>query len=368
MIDEDVLAELLQEAAAAAPPPGRAPETLFSSLEESPTHTRRTMRRPAMALAAVALVGVLLVGVLFVTRDDSTPRVSLANLSPSTTIAGHAAGGAGGASSVGTVGGTASSGGSTASGATGGGATPAPPAEAPAVPATPGLPADAPRVVKTGTLDIEIAKGAFQRAVDRITSLTTGLGGYVAESSTTEADDVPNGSIKVRVPASSFEQLVSEVRRLGEVKSISAKGVDVTAEFTDLDARLNALNTTRDRLYEVLRGARNVGDIIAVQDRITGVQTEIEQIQGRERLLTDQTSFGTLAITVAEPGAPEVKASKQGGDGGLGGAWHEARRRFGDAIEGLIEWSGTAVVFVLLALAGVVLIRLAWPRLRRRAL
>ena len=168
---------------------------------------------------------------------------------------------------------------------------------------------------------------------------------------------------RVRVPADSFETLLAEVRKLGDVNAASSKGTDVTAQFTDLTARLTALSATRDRLSAVLSAVKNVPDILAVQDRITGVQVEIEQIQGQQRLLEDQTSFGTLAITLGEPGS-EIRVERQSNDG-LGQAWDDARRRFGDSLERIVSWSGSAAVVLLVGLILLGLGRLVWGGLRR---
>jgi hypothetical protein len=351
MIDEDVLRDLLAEAAAAAPAPGRAPESLVEELVASPPTAHRWRPPPQLLVGAAALVAVVVaLGLLRAAPDQ---RASLDSSSSSggdvsaTTIAPPMA--TGGA----TAGGSAASGGGAGGvGATGG--APAPPVTQPA------------RIVKTGSLDIEVDTRAFGSTVERVTSIAVGLGGYVAESSASEADGVPSGSITVRVPAGSFEQLVAGVRALGEVRSVTTKGTDVTAQFTDLDARLRALTATRDRLYEVLRGARAVGDIIAVQDRITGVQTEIEQLQGQQRLLTDQAGFGTLAVTLAEPGAARAAAVSR--DEGLRHAFAVARHRFADSVEGFIAWLGSAALPLVLVAGLALLARFVWLRERRRLL
>jgi len=139
----------------------------------------------------------------------------------------------------------------------------------------------------------------------------------------------------------------------------------VTAQFTDLTARLTALQATRDRLATVLSEASNVPDILSVQDRITAVQIEIETVQGQQKLLEDQTSFATLAITLGEPGA-EIIDIQTDPDDGLGGAWDDARRRFGDAIEGIVAWSGSAAVVLIVGLLLLGLSRIAWVGVRRR--
>ena len=148
-----------------------------------------------------------------------------------------------------------------------------------------------------------------------------GLGGYVAESRTSESSDQPSGSLTVRVPVDSYETLLANLRKLGKVGSVTSKGTDVTAQYTDLGARLEALVSTRNQLSAVLAQASTVGDILAVQDRITQVQTQIEQLQGQQQVLADQASMATIAITLGEPGrrppspSPTRRASTGLGDG-----------------------------------------------------
>jgi hypothetical protein len=359
MIDEDVLRRLLAETADEVPPPGRAPEALFQDLARERAKVvrfdRKRLRVPAGA-AAAALVVIALIGVAVSgtsgSRDDSSvvsDDLGAPNANAVTGSVGSDDAAQKGAGSVATEGGSAS-------GTAGDGVAPAVPKDV--------TPTDGARVVKTGSLALEVREGAFERTIDEITSKTIGKNGYVAESSTNESDDVPSGSITVRVPAASFDDLLGEVRKLGKVESVNSKGTDVTAQFRDLDARIGALNATRDRLLEVLRAATNVGDIIAVQDRITGVQTEIDQLQGQKQLLNDQASFGTLSVTLTEPGGAKISATEEPDDG-IGSAWRDARRHFGNAIEGIVEASGVlAVIVLVLAVLGG-LGWLGWKRGRR---
>jgi len=128
--------------------------------------------------------------------------------------------------------------------------------------------------------------------------------------------------------------------------------------------RLKALVATRDRLSAVLAQAATVGDILAVQDRITQVQTQIEQLQGQQQVLADQASMATLAITLGEPGST-VTEPEPDHEGGLGQAWDTARRRFGDGIEGLVAWSGPLAIVLIVAAILCGLGRLGWVLVRR---
>jgi hypothetical protein len=215
-------------------------------------------------------------------------------------------------------------------------------------------PQDSAKVIKTGSLDLRVKKGAFDSTLSAITAKVTGLRGYVADSTTSSADRSRSGTITVRVPADSFDQLLGDLRRLGEVRGQTEKGTEVTAQYTDLQARLAAQVATRERLNAVLAKASTVPDILSVQDRITEVQTQIEQLQGQLRVLDDQTAMGTLAVSVSEPGAKPVVVPRPD-DRTIGSSFAEAWHRFGDGVEALIAWSGGAavVLLVLLLVAGV---------------
>lgn len=219
------------------------------------------------------------------------------------------------------------------------------------------------RVVKTADVQVEVGRGRFEASLDRISALAVGRGGFVARTETSQGRSAPSGTITVRVPAGDFDGVIVEVRRLGKVVSASSRGQDVTAEYLDVEARLRGLNASRDQILTVLSKANTVGDILAVQERLNAVQVQIEQLQGQQRLLDDQTTFGTIAVHLAEPGADLGGAPEREG---LAGAWYDARRGFVDGLEAIIRGSGTALILVLslgaLGLAG----HGVWLAARRR--
>jgi hypothetical protein len=248
-------------------------------------------------------------------------------------------------------------------GASTGVGTEANPAGATQVPPT----ADTAKVIKTGSLEVGVAKGTVTESLNRLTALATGLGGYVSDTRTTanpSSGAQATAAISVRVPSAAFEQLLTEASKLGEVRATTTSGQDVTAQFTDIDAQLTALNATRDQLLLVLGQAKNVGDILAVQDRITQIQVQIDQLEGQKRLLIDQTSYGTLSVTFLEPGATAAAPPPPDNGRDLGDAWREARDHFVDGVESIVAASGT---LALIALCG----GAAWfvyRKVRRRAL
>jgi hypothetical protein len=225
--------------------------------------------------------------------------------------------------------------------------------------------ADSARVVRTGTLDLRITRHGFGTTIGRITTITAAAGGFLADAKTFESAAIPSGTVTIRVPSARFNATVERLRALGTVVGATTRGVDVTGQYTDLQARLRAATATRDQFLTVLSGATNIGDILAVQDRIQAVQTQIEQLQGQIGQLNDQTTYGTITISIAEPGPKPKAIVGPPHHSGLSIAWGNARNGFARRVEGLISHSGSALVVVLGLLLVAFALRLLVPRVRR---
>ena len=56
-------------------------------------------------------------------------------------------------------------------------------------------------------------------------------------------------------------------------------------------------------MYRLLDRAKSVTDVIAVQNQLQQVQSNIERLQGQLDHLEDQSSFSTIVLRLTEPGA-----------------------------------------------------------------
>ena len=163
--------------------------------------------------------------------------------------------------------------------------------------------------------------------------------------------------------AATFDDLLARVRSLGDVRSSTTHGQDVTGQYSDVKARLAALNATRSQLLTILQKATAIGDVLAVQDRLNDVQSQVEQLQGQQKMLDDQTAYAALSVDVAQRGA---KHGPPGKPSGLAKAWDDARHGFTTGVEDILAASGTALL-VLLVLAVVVVVgRYLWLIVHRR--
>ena len=357
MLTEDDLREVVEQAAAAAPRPQHVDIRRYAD-GVAPVRRRR-IRWPSRSIVVGVGVAAAVLAVLSLAFTGDFGGGDEAKFN----TVGQSIGGQDQKTSAGA--GASSAGGLAGSPASPPAAAGASASPAPATPAA--APVDSAKVVKNGSVELGVEKGAVPEAITRITGMATGLGGYVADTRTNGGSDgvQASGTVTVRVPAATFEQLLGDVGRLGDVRATTSSGVDVTAQYTDLDAKIGALQATHDQLLTILTQAESIPDILAVQDRLNQVQGEMDSLKGQRQLLADQTAYGTLAVTVLEPGATAAPLSSEH-DEGIGDAWDDAKGRFGDAIEWLVRISGTLVVLVGLGLVALSVVWLVARRARRR--
>ena len=180
-----------------------------------------------------------------------------------------------------------------------GGATALDQSNAPANAQAPGAQQDVQRlVIKTADLSLQVDSARDAEASLRV--LVGQLGGYVVKVETSGTDESMTSHVIFRVPAERFDQALSGVQGLAKkVLSRTVGGDDVTEEFVDLEARLKNLEATRDRLQSFLDKAENVDDALKVNQSLSDLQGQIEQLKGRKQFLERSAALSTISVTLS---------------------------------------------------------------------
>ena len=222
-------------------------------------------------------------------------------------------------------------------------------------------------VIKTADLSLQVASA--REAEANLRTLVGQLGGYVVKVETSGTDNDMTSRVTFRVPAARFDDALAGAQGIAnKVLSRTVGGDDVTEEFVDLDSRLRNLEATRDRLLSFLAKADNVEDALKVNESLSQIQGEIEQVKGRRQFLQQSAALST--ITVYFTPVPTTPILTEDG-------WQPAtvaRRALRDLVEfgqGLasvaivvLVW---APVWLTLLAAGFVLRRFLVRRVRRPA-
>lgn len=180
---------------------------------------------------------------------------------------------------------------------------------APAAPNEPGTPdqvgnlVDDAKIVRTGSMQLEVADvpAALLTARDGIRA----MGGYIGASATETIDDRPVANNTYRVPVDRWEDALDLMRAIaGDAQKVlneRTQAVEVTGAIVDLEARIRNLRASEVALQEISSRAARVTDVLEVQAQLTSVRGQIEQLTAQLTQLDDQASYATLDVTFSTP-------------------------------------------------------------------
>lgn len=191
-------------------------------------------------------------------------------------------------------------------------------------------------VIKTADIRLEAARGDFSEALAEVESAAPRYGGFVLSTSLEDAS-THRGTIVLRVPSEDFEQALRDVKGAGELLGENIAGKDVSQEFIDLEARINNLQAQEAVFLDLMNRATTITQTIRVQNQLSGLQLDIEQLQGRLNYLQDRTSLGTISVSLVESGAPVPGAAN---------TFERAWERAVDTLEAI----GAGVIFLIVAI------------------
>lgn len=145
------------------------------------------------------------------------------------------------------------------------------------------------------TIQVEDPKATSSKII----MLASSLGGYVAESSFDETASSSN--LVLRVPQENFTLALRQLSGLGNVKAQSISSNDVTEQYVNLQAELDAYKTEELTLLRIMNSSNTVKDALATEDTIRDVQSQINQIEAQLRVTQRLVTFATLNIQLIPP-------------------------------------------------------------------
>lgn len=229
------------------------------------------------------------------------------------------------------------------------------------------------KIIKTVTMNTETKE--YDKAISELNRLIGEHGGFV-ESSSSNGQSLDysgvyrrNAKYTVRIPAERLESFLSASLQLLNVTYSHSTSENITAEYYDIQSRLEVLRTERDALNGMLEKATDVDSMLSIRDRLYNVIEEIEAYETRLRVYDSLVSYSTVHLTVDEVVEyTKVKVEEPTWGERLIDAFTESWQDFADGFQdftvGFLYAIPTLMVLGVIAAAGVFLLRLF---LRRRA-
>ena len=107
-----------------------------------------------------------------------------------------------------------------------------------------------------------------------MTHIAVGVGGYVTHSQSNLDPSSATANMIIRVPVNSFENAINQIESAPGIKVLndSENGTDVSAQYVNVQAKIQADSGERNSLLVLLSHASNLNDILTLRDKITEVQ------------------------------------------------------------------------------------------------
>ena len=152
----------------------------------------------------------------------------------------------------------------------------------------------------------------------------------------------------------------------GKLTSLHESVQDVTNDYIDTQSRLTNLRGEQQRLLTLLSNTSTLGDIIAVEGKLTDVEGQIEDIEAHLNLLKNQTTFYSVTIGL-QPLTPIAPPPPISTPWSLAQVLHDswtAALGFGQALAALLIWVVVFSIYLIpAALVGWFIWRRVHPKL-----
>lgn len=197
-------------------------------------------------------------------------------------------------------------------------------------------------IIRNGDMALEVKN--VTETVDEVRSVISSSGGRIESSSVNAEfqDSAPSAFIVARIPEAKLDAVIAAVSELGQRTSLNINTTDVTLQVIDLNARIDALVISRDRLLDLMAQATTTADLLAAEQALAQRQSELDAYQAQLDYLNSQVTQSTLNIQIVSNSTPITS-----GLAGIGATLNQALRNFLQAFESVILFIGTAIPWMI---------------------
>lgn len=167
-----------------------------------------------------------------------------------------------------------------------------------------------PRMVsRDASMSIVVSKVAETQT--QMIMLAEKAGGFMVNASTSSPEESSSGNFTVRVPSDKLTEVMTAYRKMGvKVASEQITGVDITDQYTDIQARLAPLKDTYAQFDQLRREAGTIEEKMNLLSQLQNLQGQIDSLVGQQKYLenTSTTSRITVYLSADEYDLPYAPA------------------------------------------------------------
>ena len=160
--------------------------------------------------------------------------------------------------------------------------------------------------------DISMSSIHFENALKEIREAGEKYGALIQSENFSEGDTswyttgsgVRNGRtyyVEYRVPAKNYRDFIDSTGNMDAVvDSRNTSAQNITQQYSDTKAEIESLEAEKKQLNEIMEQATKVSDVLEIQDRITSVQTRLNQDNSNIRRMDTDVTYSYVNINLRE--------------------------------------------------------------------
>ena len=155
------------------------------------------------------------------------------------------------------------------------------------------------------TMTVEAESDNMDTLLAELDSKVSALNGYIENKSTrnggvTATRRYRYAEMTIRIPADRLGDFMDHISGQTNVISYNESADDITLRYVATQSRVTALETEQQRLLELLAKAENMTDLLLIEERLTNVRTELEEVTTQMRIYDNMVDYGTIRLSVTE--------------------------------------------------------------------
>lgn len=164
-------------------------------------------------------------------------------------------------------------------------------------------------IIRTARLEAEIAD--FRAYAASLRNVIKSNKAWIESEEETHSDYRHQNVLEIRVPVENFDALIGALDGM-DVQWLQKKidAEDITSQVVDIQGRIQAKTKIRERYLSLLAQARNMEDILAIQERIDGITEELESATYNLKNMQAEAAYSTVYLTYFEPTAVSANGER----------------------------------------------------------
>ncbi len=157
------------------------------------------------------------------------------------------------------------------------------------------------KIIKSASITVYVED--FEQKLASSIGLAQKYGGYVENSSVSShnaREPSREAYISIRIPEASLINAIDEIKSFGKCQNENISGQEITESYFNTDARVRNLKHQEERLLEILNMAKNVDEVLRIENELNRVRTEQDQLTGQLMAWDKMVRLSLININLIE--------------------------------------------------------------------